>query len=185
MKNSLIALLFAVFAVGSALAQNTELALKAGDKVTVRIAGVPDNEILQISGIYTVSDSGTIKLPHLSNGVRAAGVKPSRLQSDIERSYIAEEIYTRPNITISTDDGGATARTVTIVSGCNRNGPVPYSANLTIFKAIGTAGGFSPFAKPSKAKLIRNGQATQLDLSRYDASVDIKLEPEDQIIVPE
>jgi protein involved in polysaccharide export with SLBB domain len=185
MKKSLLLLLAAVFATSAVFGQNTELPLKAGDRVTVRIAGVPDNEIAQISGVYTISDAGTIKLPHLSSGVRAAGMKPSKLQSLIEQTYVGEQIYTRPNITISTDDGGATARTITIVSGCQRNGAVPYSANLTIFKAIGTAGGFSPFAKPSKAKLIRNGQVTPLDLSRYDPSVDIKLEPEDQIIVPE
>jgi hypothetical protein len=44
-----------------------------------------------------------------------------------------------------------------------------------------------PFAKPSKTKLIRNGVTYEINLKDIsaDPSRDIKLQPEDQIIVPE
>lgn len=178
----------AVLAVLSiaAWAQNSELALKSNDRITVSIGGIPDSEVAQIRGTYTVSDAGTINLLYIGE-VRAAGMKPSMLQRSIEQTYIAREIYTRPTVTVSIDGDAATARMVYVISGCNKNGPVPYSPGMTILKAVGVAGGFTPFAKPSKTKLIRNGTTTEVNLKDIsaDPSRDIKLQPEDQIIVPE
>ena len=58
---------------------------------------------------------------------------------------------------------------------------------MTILKAVGVAGGFSPFAKPSRTKLIRNGTTTEINLKDISADPrrDVPLQPEDQIIVPE
>ena len=186
MKTHLLILI--TFLLGSLIApaQNGELALKAGDRVTITIAGVPDNEIAQISKVYTVADNGTINMPYIRE-VRAQGVKPSSLQRAIEQTYVTQEIYTRPTVTVSIDGGDATTRLVYVISGCVKNGPVPYNNGMTLMKAIGVAGGFSPFARPSKAKLIRSGQTSEIDLSKYsrDPSIDVKLQPEDQIIVPE
>ncbi len=183
-------LTFLILAVSGMLAgahaQNGELALKANDRVTVSIGGIPDSEVAQIKGTYTVSDAGTINLLYIGQ-VRAAGSKPSTLQSTIEQLYISKEIYTRPTVTVSIDGDAATARMVYVISGCNKNGPVPYSPGMTILKAVGVAGGFSPFAKPSKTKLLRNGVTNEVNLKDISAnpSRDIKLQPEDQIIVPE
>ncbi|WP_395744009.1 polysaccharide biosynthesis/export family protein [Prosthecobacter sp.] len=173
-------------AVATASAQNGELALKANDRVTISIGGIPDNEVPQISKVYTISDNGTVNLLHIGE-VRAAGLKPSTLQRTIEQTYVAREIYTRPTVTVSTDDSAMTARMVYVISGCAKNGPIPYNTGMTVLKAIGSAGGFSPFAKPSKTKLIRNGTTTEINLKDIsaDPSRDIKLQPEDQIIVPE
>ncbi|MCB1279238.1 MAG: polysaccharide biosynthesis/export family protein [Prosthecobacter sp.] len=168
-------------------AQNGELALKPNDRITLSIGGIPDSEVAQINKVYTVSDAGTINLLFIGE-VRAAGLKPSMLQRSIEQTYVAREIYTRPTVTVSIDGaGGGTERWVYVVSGTNKNGPVPYSSNLTILKAVGIAGGFSPFAKPSRTKLIRNGATQEINLKDISAnpSRDILLQPEDQIIVPE
>lgn len=185
-------ILFSILAVSAMMmapvsAQNGELALKANDRVTISIGGIPDNEVPQISKVYTISDNGTVNLLHIGE-VRAVGLKPSSLQRTIEQTYVAREIYTRPTVTVSIDGGGdGTTRLVYVVSGCARNGPVPYSPGLTILKAVSTAGGFTPFAKPSRAKLIRNGATTEVNLKDISANPtrDIKLQPEDQIIVPE
>lgn len=170
----------------AAQAQNSELALKPNDRVTLSIGGIPDSEVAQIRGIYTVSDAGTINLLYIGE-VRAAGLKPSMLQRSIEQTYVAREIYTRPTVTVSIDGDAATARMVYVISGCNKNGPVPYSPGMTILKAVGVAGGFSPFGKPSKTKLLRNGVTTEVNLKDIssDPRRDIPLQPEDQIIVPE
>lgn len=186
LRKILLALAAFGLLVAAAHAQNGELALKANDRVTISIGGIPDNEVPQISKVYTVSDNGTVNLLHIGE-VRAAGLKPSSLQRTIEQTYIAKEIYTRPTVTVSTDDSAATSRMVYIISGCAKNGQVPYSSGMTILKAVGAAGGFTPFAKPSKTKLIRNGVTTEVDLKNISANParDIKLQPEDQIIVPE
>lgn len=175
-----------VLAFAPAHAQNGELALKTNDRVTISIGGIPDNEVPQISKVYTISDNGTVNMLHIGE-VRAAGLKPSSLQRSIEQTYIAREIYTRPTVTVSTDDSASTARMIYVVGGIKGNGTVPYSPSMTVLKAISAAGGFSPFAKPSKTKLIRNGVTTEINLKDIsaDPSRDIKLQPEDQIIVPE
>ncbi len=186
MNTRILSILLSACAVTSAHAQNGELALKANDRVTISIGGIPDNEVPQISKVYSISDNGMVNLLHIGE-VRAAGLKPSALQRTIEQTYKDKEIYTRPTVTVSTDDSAITTRFVYIVSGCNSNGQVPWNSGMTILKAVSAAKGFSPFAKPSKTKLIRNGIATEVDLKNISAnpSRDINLQPEDQIIVPE
>jgi len=186
LRKIIIALAVFGLLLAAANAQNGELALKTNDRVTLSIGGIPDSEVAQIKGIYTVSDNGTINLLYIGE-VRAAGLKPSSLQRSIEEAYKAREIYKRPTVTVSIDGDAATARMVYVISGANKNGPVPYSPGMTILKAIGVAGGFSPFAKPSRTKLLRNGVTSEINLKDItsDPSKDVKLQPEDQIIVPE
>lgn len=185
LRKIIIALAVFGLLLAAANAQNGELALKPNDRVTLSIGGIPDSEVAQIKGIYTVSDSGTINLLYIGE-VRAAGMKPSALQRTIEQTYKDREIYTRPTVTVSVDDA-ATARFVYVVGGIKGNGTVPYSGSMTVLKAISAAGGFTPFAKPSKTKLMRNGQTFEINLKDIssDPSKDVKLQPEDQIIVPE
>lgn len=74
-----------------------------------------------------------------------------------------------------------------MVSGCNRNGPVVYKAGMSVMKAIGSAGGFSPYARRGRTQVLREGKTIKLDLSNVSShpANDIPLQPEDQIIVPE
>lgn len=186
MKTRILSCLFAVCALATAQAQNGEIALQPNQRVTISIGGIPDNEVPQISKVYTVSDNGTINLLHIGE-VRASGLKPSTLQRTIEQTYIAREIYTRPTVTVTVNDSLVTAQMIYVVGGIKGNGTVPYNSSMTILKAISAAGGFSPFAKPSKTKLIRNGVTTEINLKDIsnDPSRDIKLQPDDQIIVPD
>lgn len=167
-------------------AQNTELPLKAGDRISLSIGGILDSDAAQISKVYSISDTGTINLVHVGE-VKAAGLKPSALQRAIQRAYVEGQFYLSPVVNVTIDGGQTPDRMVYVVSGCKKNGPVPYSAGMSIMKAVSVSGGFSDFAKPSKTKLIREGKSIPLDLSRITSHPerDIKLQPEDQIIVPE
>ena len=183
----LLSIIAGVMFMASAVeAQNTEMALKAGDRIALSIGGIPADDASQISKMYSISDSGTINLVHVGE-VKAIGLKPSELQRVIEQTYIRHELYMRPTVTVSIDGGDVPARLIYVVSGCKKNGPVTYNAGMSIIKAISVAGGFSDFAQPSRTKLIRNGTSTTVDLRNVgsDPSKDIKLQPEDQIIVPE
>ncbi|MCA1962385.1 MAG: polysaccharide biosynthesis/export family protein [Prosthecobacter sp.] len=170
------------------VAQNGELPLRPGDRITVSVGGIPDNEIAQIRGVYTVGDDGTIPLLYIGN-VRASGLKPSALQRAIEQRYISEEIYTRPTVVVSIDGGESTATMRTVmVTGVNKPGAVPYKQGMTLSQAIMTAGGPTPFGNMRKVKLIRAGRAPtvhNLSSSTGDPSVDVPVQPDDQIIVPE
>lgn len=174
--------------LGTSNAQTGELPLKKGDKITISIGGIPDNEIAQIRNVYTVSDEGMIPLLYIGS-VRAVGLKPSALQRTIEQTYISQEIYTRPSVLVSIDGGenAATLRTV-VVTGVNKPGAVSYRQGMTITQAIMTAGGPSPFGNMKKVKLIRLGRPPSVhnvSNSAGDPSVDIQVQPDDQIIVPE
>ena len=186
-KTCLFCLLSAVLAAPSLRAQSGELPLRAGDRITISIGAIPDNEVAQIRGVYSLSDRGTVNLLHIGE-LRAAGLKPSDLQRTIEQTYVAREIYTRPTVLVSIDNAGdATSRQV-YVTGVQKPGPVPYRPGMSLSQAIQSAGGPTPFASMKKVKLIRSGRpATEHNLSKYtgNPSVDVPLQPEDQIILPE
>ena len=170
-------------------AQSGEIPLGPSDRIQISVGGIPTEEVVQLSKLYTVSDSGTINLLHIGE-VKAAGVKPSELQRKIEQAYIAAEIYTNPTVTVSIDQANdPTSRLVYVVSGAERNGPVPFKQGLTLMQAIGAAGGPNAFARSGmrKVKLIRNRETTVHNLSKIsdDPSVDVVLQPNDQIIIPE
>ena len=188
MKNLLMLLLAAALGLPSLQAQTGELPLRKGDRITVSVGGIPDNEIQQIRGIYTISDDGTIPLLYIGN-VRAVGLKPSALQRSIEQNYITQEIYTRPSVVVSIDGGESTATMRTVmITGVNKPGAVPYKQGMTLSQAIMTAGGPTPFGSMRKVKLIRSGRAAtmhNLSSGSGDPSVDIQVQPDDQIIVPE
>jgi polysaccharide export outer membrane protein len=170
-----------------AYAQNGELPLRPGDRINISVGAIPDNEVSQIRGVYTVSDGGTINLLHIGL-VSAAGLKPSTLQRTIEQTYISKEIYTRPNVLVSIDSvGDATMRQVT-VTGVNKPGAVPYQQGMTLSRAIMSAGGPTPFGSMRKVKLLRGGRPPtvhNLSTGIGNPSVDVQVQPDDQIIVPE
>lgn len=161
-----------------------ELALKSGDRITISIGAIPDNEVVQINKVYTISDAGTINLLHIGE-VRAAGLKPSTLQRSIEQTYVSREIYTRPNVLVSIDTE-QTLRQI-YVTGVNKPGPVPFRQGMTLSQAIQFAGGPTPFASMKRVRLVRGTRVTEHNLSRDigNPSVDVLLQPEDQINLPE
>lgn len=167
-------------------AQSSETALRPNDKVVISIGGVPPDEVQQISKTYAISDSGKINLLHIGE-IAAAGLKPSVLQTRIEDAYKAAQIYTHPTVTVSMDSTVDTARYVYVVSGCEKNGPVPYRTGLTLLQAVGSAGGSSPFGKTTRTQVIRNKSTTVHDLKKItkNPSLDPQLLPDDQIIIPE
>ena len=175
--------LFCVFLLacsGSGWAQGT--ALRSGDKIDLRLGGVPAEEIMTVSAVYTIDSEGFINLPHIGK-VRAAGLLQHQLQQSIEERFRSEQIYTRPTITINQELGD---RFVTVDGEVRNRMRVPYTPDLTVMSAIGAAGGLSEFADQRNVTLSRNNQVQKLDLRqlRRDPSLDIKVEPGDYISVP-
>lgn len=167
-------------------AQNGEAPLRIGDRVTITIGAIPDNEVTQIRGVYTIDDAGTVNLLHIGH-VRAAGLKPSSLQRSIEQTYISQEIYTRPNVLVSTDNGAADSRQV-LVTGVQKPGAIIFRQGMTLSQAIQSAGGPTAFGNMKKVKLIRSGRTPTIHNLRENfgnPAVDVVLQPDDQINVPE
>jgi len=162
-----------------------EAPLRPGDKIRLEIKGVPDEEKTDLNGDYTVGENGTIPLPYIAD-VAAAGEKPSTLARKIGLAYQNAEIYTNPTIVINAD-GEASVRVVSITGGVKKSGSITYRDGISLLGAISEAGGLSDFAKEKDVKLIRNGTSSEHDLNAIvrDSRLDPRLQPGDQIIVPE
>ena len=85
MKTLAIFLFMVGLAVTATLAQANEVEIQAGDQITVDLRGVPEEFRKEASGLYTVSDAGTIPLPYIPDP-KAAGLKPSQLGRAIEET---------------------------------------------------------------------------------------------------
>lgn len=188
---ALIHALIALLALTSLRAQTSEIPLRPGDRIAITIGGVLPEEVAQISKVYTISDAGTISMLHI-NEVRAAGLKPSALQRAIESAYKTQEFYTNPTVAVSIDAMNDTTARQVYVSGVNQPGPKPYKPGLTAMQAIMAGGGPTPYASLRKTRIVRTNndgsrQTIAVDLSKYSSnpSVDVPLQPEDQVIVPE
>jgi polysaccharide export outer membrane protein len=191
MKTLLHTLVLLALTANVLRAQNSEIPLTPGDRISITIGGVPPEEVPQISKVYTVSDNGTINLLHIQE-VRAAGLKPSALQRTIESTYKSQEIYTNPTVTVSIDSvAGDTGRQV-YVSGVVAPGPKPFKPGITAYQVIMSGGGPTPYASLKKTRIVRSNpdgsrSTIPVDLGKYSSNpaVDVPLQPEDQVIVPE
>lgn len=156
--------------------------LRAGDQVEVRLGGVPSEEIAAVSAMYRIDPEGFINLPHIGK-VRAAGLQQHELQTRIESEFKAQEIYTRPTITINQQIGD---RFVNVDGEVRSRMRVAYTSDMTLISAINAAGGANEFADLKRVTLTREGETQTIDLrrARRDPSIDIPVQPGDKIFVP-
>lgn len=160
-----------------------ESTLRSGDTVEIKIAGVPQEDVVQVSHTYEVDGSGMLNLPYIGK-VRAQGLSASQVQAAIESQYRREQIYTNPTISIVMLPG---SRFVNVGGEVRTPQRVPYTADLTLLSAINGAGGFSPYANQRKIVLMRGDQQTVHDAKeiRKNPALDVKLLPGDRIDVPQ
>lgn len=160
-----------------------DVVLREGDQVEVRLGGVPAEEVMQVSGSFTIDGQGFINLSHIGK-VRASGLTQDQLQSSIESSYKTQQIYTNPSITVSVP---ITARFVDVGGDVRAPQRVAYTPDLTVLGAITAAGGFTEYADQSKVRLMRDGKVITLSIRdvRKDPSKDVPLKPGDKIEVPQ
>lgn len=181
----LAAFLFFTVAGQAHLAFGDEAVLRAGDKIKLEIKGVPDDEKTDLNGEYTVGENGTIPLPYIDDPV-AVGEKPSALARKIASAYREAEIYTNPTFVINADSE-ASVRVISITGGVKQGGAINYYDGITLLRAVSHAGGCTEFAKSKEVRLIRKGNAMEYNLNDIAGGeeADPKLDPGDQIVVPE
>lgn len=174
--------LFLILSIGTGWTQ-TEAPLRNGDNVDLRISGVPSEEISKISALYAIDSEGSLNLPYIGK-IRAAGLTAGRLQTAVENQYKSEQIFTNPTIIISLR---GSERFVNVGGDVKAPQRIPYTADLTIHKAITAAGDFTDYANRRKVHLLRDGKKVEVDMTkiRKDPSLDIKLLPGDDIFVPQ
>jgi polysaccharide export outer membrane protein len=178
---SIVALLsLLVFAALPAIGQ-----IKAKQSIRITVTGIPLDEKGRIDGDYPVGESGTINMPFIG-AVRAAGLRTEVLAATLQSRYKSAGIYRNPTFQVfATASGSGVVEQVVVVGGSVvRSGPVGFTEGLTLWGAIQSAGGPTPFGSMKRVKLTRRGKVKQYNVEQGQFR-NIPLEPDDAIDVPE
>jgi len=128
--------------------------LSAGDTVTITLAGVPD---VPAPVTKTIDSDGTITLDAIGS-IKAAGNSPGELENAIHDAYVPK-YYTHLDVTITPGD-----RVFYVRGEVRTPGRQIYVGQITVTKAITSAGDFTEFANPGNVILIRsNGKRFKLN----------------------
>ena len=152
--------------------------LRGGDTLIIRLTGVP----AQDQGIFEVKidESGMISMPHIGS-LTAANTTTVELKKLIESTYLKEEIFTNPNVTVDLKE----QRFVDVTGEVRVPQRVPYTKDLTALGAVAACGGFTDFANRRRVRLTQGGVTQEFNAKeiQVDQGKDIRLRPNDKIQV--
>jgi polysaccharide export outer membrane protein len=156
----------------------TEVArFHVGDSVQVTLSGLPTPIDPHQESI---KEDGTITMPDIGH-VQAVGKTAGELQNEIYNLYVPK-LYRHLTVTVNTGE-----RVYYVTGEVKSPGRQLYVGQMTVTKAITTAGDFTDFANHKKVWLIRaNGQRIKVNCAKaiQDSSQDPPVYPNDQIQVP-
>ena len=129
---------------------NQAYRLGSGDHVRITVYNEPS-----LSGEFQVSDGGTIALP-LIGSVKAAGLSVAELEQAVTRTF-ADGWVNNPKVSIEV----LTYRPFYILGEVMKPGEYPYSAGLTVLKAVATANGFTYRANTKNIAIRHEGETAE------------------------
>jgi polysaccharide export outer membrane protein len=148
--------------------------LRVGDALSVTLSGI-ENPPAPLT--LRVADDGTISLP-LIGQVIAVNKSPGQLQTEMRTAYL--KYYKDIAVTVLAGDQNY------YVGGEVRSpGKYIWVSDMTMLKAIQTAGSFTDFSKKGSVKLLRGDKVIIVNCRRIekDPRKDLKIYPGDTIIV--
>ncbi|MDB6093151.1 MAG: polysaccharide export protein [Verrucomicrobia bacterium] len=150
--------------------------LRPGDSLTVTLQGVPDPS----TNAVQIDDRSTITLPYIGV-VDTSGATPGDLTQRIREAYISKKYYRTVDVSVS-----VTERYVYVGGEVARPGRIIWTPDLTVGKAIQSAGGFTLYAKETKVNLMRDQKAYDINVTAAQKKPedDIHLMPGDSVQVP-
>jgi polysaccharide export outer membrane protein len=155
--------------------------IRVGDKITIRLTGVPDeaNEgyIIEVQ----IPQSGDVTVPLLTQPFRAVGATAGDLAAEIAGAYKTQRIYSSPNVTVVPEE-----RFVNVGGDVRQPSRVIYTPDLTMLGAINACGGFTDYANRRTVRILRGQQVMQVDATKAARTpgADPPLFAGDQIYVP-
>lgn len=157
-------------------APSTSAQLRPGDTMTISLLGIPE----PVTTSVQIDEQGFVRLQYIG-AVTASGLTTAELSQSIRDTYIAKNYYTTLDVSVN-----VTERYVYIGGEVQRPGRIPWSPDLTLAKAVQSAGGFSLYAKETKVTLTRDRKAYEFDvrLAQRQPEQDPLLFPGDSIQVP-
>lgn len=114
----------------------------------------------QLSGEFAVDSTGRVAMPFIGE-VQAAGLTRAQLEDALEKRMTEEQILLDPRVSIDLIN----FRPFYILGEVVRPGEYPSSANLNVFNAVATAGGFTPLANQTRVMIKRTGEQTEREYS--------------------
>lgn len=150
--------------------------LRPGDSLTIALQGIPDPSVHPVQ----IDEQGLVSLPYIGT-ISAAGNTTSDLAQRIRETYVARNFYTAMDVSVS-----VTERFIYVGGEVTRPGRIVWTPDLTMAKAIQSAGGFSLYARETRVSLVRDQQAydVNIKLAQKNPAQDILLMPGDSIQVP-
>ena len=150
--------------------------LRPGDSLTIALQSIPDPSMHNVQ----IDEQGLINLPYIGNVV-ASGLTSAELSSRIRQTYIARNFYTTIDVSVT-----VTERYVYVGGEVARPGRIIWTPDLTLTKAIQSAGGFSLYARETQVTLVRDRVAYTIDadLALHQPEQDPHLVPGDAVTVP-
>jgi polysaccharide export outer membrane protein len=150
---------------------------RIGQTVIVTFSGTPEGIPAHEE---VINENGNISLP-LIPPIHAEGKTAGELQVEIYNEYVPK-YYVRLNVTVKSGD-----RVFYVGGEVKGPGRQLYNGDITVTKAIQSAGGLTEYASHKKVWVVRasNGQRIKVDYDKalQDPSKDLPIYPEDQITV--
>jgi polysaccharide export outer membrane protein len=154
-----------------------ESRLRIGDQLQVRL----ETTSAQPPQVYDllIDDEGKIGLPLISR-LDADGLTTSELATKIQAAYVPR-FYVRCNVNVL-----VASRFFYVGGEVRSSGRYPWTTDVTLLKAINTAGGFTDFASRGKVELTRGKAKRTFDIEqlRRNPAKDVVIQPGDTIYVP-
>jgi len=153
------------------------------DKLAISVWKEPD-----LTKTLPVRSDGKISLP-LVGEIQAAGRTPLQLETEIANRL--KNYITVPEVTVIVE--AINSKKYNILGQIGRPGAYLLTLSTTVMDAIAAAGGFKDFAKSKGVYILRqnpDGTQTRFNFNYKDfikgknLSQNIKIEPQDTIIVP-
>ena len=177
---TILSFILLTLTLGVAMGQS----IQVNQTLEIKVLGVPASEQARLNSAYQVSTAGTVTLWEIGV-IKASGRTPNQLAAAISAAYKAKGIYTNPNFQVTTPtDGGLVQKRFTVGGQVKLPGPKPFTNGLTLYTAVQTAGGKTPFGATNRVKLFRNGKVYQYNL-KDDRHKNIRIYPGDAIEVPQ
>ena len=153
--------------------------LRTGDRINVSFSGLPSPMERHEEQIR---EDGYFNPPLLGRPIKAAEKSVGQLQDELQKLYVPD-YFKSATITVRRQDS------YFFVGGeVKAPGMKPYLSEMTVLKAIQTAGDFTDFSRRTKIQVIRaNGHKEKLvnyNKALVDPKLDLPIFPGDQVIVP-
>jgi len=155
----------------AALVSEDDYKLGASDKIHITVYDEPT-----LTGDYSVSNDGSISFPLIGDvSVLNKTVGAAR---EMIRSKLADGYLRAPRVSAEV----LTFRPFYVIGEVNHAGSFPYTAGLTVLKAVATASGFTYRANQKVVFIKRGGQAEEM---RYPLTAETLVAPGDVIRIAE